>query len=89
MMMGVVVEEVHEDVAPSILKHLARGVLIPVHLLQPCFVKAGDVANDAIVLVGARHRQIATFFVNDSIETVGVVALAGQPLEPKAIGQRR
>src|SRR5262245_66207185 len=87
-MVCLMIEQVHEDIGSAVLEELAGSVCIPLPAIEQGLVKRSDIADDPIVLVGACQRQLAAYLVNDGIETIGVLAFAGQSLKPDAIGQQ-
>ena len=52
-------------------------------------IERSDIADDPVILVGARGPQRAAVVVNNGIELVRVLAFAGQPLQPQPVGQQQ
>src|SRR4051794_8734976 len=88
-MMGLVVEQVRENIAPLLFELLARRGRVFLQSLDQAVVKRCDIRNDAVVLVGARQRQRAAVLINNGVELAGMLAFAGQPLQPQPVGQQQ
>jgi hypothetical protein len=88
-MMGLVVEQMRQNIAPLLFEFLARCGRVFLQSIERGLVERGDIADDPVILVGARQRQRMAVFVEYGIEPVGMFAFAGQPLQPQPVGQQQ
>ena len=86
-MMGLVVEPVIEGGHQGLHELLGgRDAAIADDAGDAPVVETRDPVDDALVLRLACHAKVVEPLVQDGVETVGCVALAGEALHPDAVG---
>jgi hypothetical protein len=78
-----------QNLATPLLEMLARGRRVDKQPLKSGIVKPVDQPHDTVVLVGARQAKRTAVLVEDGIESIGGLALAGQALQPDSVGDQK
>ena len=86
--MRLMIEEVHQDIAEDLRLGHSRGGFIAVQPFQRCFVVFFDYGYEPFILCNTCTSQFHAVFIQDGIETVGVVALTRQPFQPEAVREQ-
>jgi hypothetical protein len=83
-MVGLMVEEMGQNVGAPLLKRLALRGGVGMQPLQCRLIREGHISDDALIFIGAGGGLLSPVIENDDITPVVVQIVSGQPPHPIA-----
>jgi len=88
-MVRLVIEEVLKDVRYALLLRLPAGGLVTVQNVEILVIVLRNDGFEANILKDASACKFGQIIVDDSIKTIGMIALASQAPQPEPVGREQ